>query len=87
MIRIKKRMASMDVIWVVELVLGLSPLLIWVLSSFNEWRYCRQYLTSNKGGKLPPGHMGWPFIEEMLSFLWYSKFNGTIDEFIWKRNS
>ncbi|GLJ23896.1 hypothetical protein SUGI_0454100 [Cryptomeria japonica] len=77
----------MDAMWVLGLVLGLLPLLIWVLRSFNEWRFCHSHLRSNNGGKLPPGHMGWPLIGELLEFLWYFKFIDKPDEFIWKRNA
>ncbi|KAH9307399.1 hypothetical protein KI387_035310, partial [Taxus chinensis] len=74
----------MDTMWV--LLLGFLPLLIWVLRSVNEWRYCHPHLISKNGGKLPPGHMGWPIIGELLEFLWYFKFTDKPDEFIWKRN-
>ncbi|GLJ23897.1 hypothetical protein SUGI_0454120 [Cryptomeria japonica] len=72
----------MDTMWVLGLVVGLFPLFIWLLISFNDWRYC---LTSNKGAKLPPGNMGCPIIGELITFLWHFKFMGTPDKFIWNR--
>ncbi|XP_061355136.1 ent-kaurenoic acid oxidase 2-like [Gastrolobium bilobum] len=37
---------------------------------------------SASGTKLPRGHMGFPFVGEMISFLWYFKFLGRPDDFI-----
>ncbi|GLJ25154.1 hypothetical protein SUGI_0481080 [Cryptomeria japonica] len=75
----------MDAMWAVGFGLGFLPLVIWVLRSFNEWRYCYPYLTFKSGRKLPPGHLGWPIIGEWLDFLWCFKFTKRPDDFIWKR--
>ncbi|GLJ23898.1 hypothetical protein SUGI_0454140 [Cryptomeria japonica] len=72
-------------IWMTGFLLGLIPLLKWVLRSFNHWWYCYPHFKSNTGGQLPPGDMGWPIVGELLSFLWYFKFTGKPDDFIWKR--
>ncbi|XP_057845932.2 ent-kaurenoic acid oxidase 2 [Cryptomeria japonica] len=75
----------MDAMWAVGLGLGLLPLVIWVLRSFNEWRYCYPHLTFKNGRKLPPGHLGWPIIGELVDFLWCFKFAKRPDDFIWNR--
>ncbi|GLJ04686.1 hypothetical protein SUGI_0001290 [Cryptomeria japonica] len=79
----------MDTLWLIGLAVtvGLFPPLIWVLRSFNEWKYCHQYSTSKTARKLPPGHMGWPIIGELLDFLWCFKFTLKPDDFIWKRRA
>ncbi|XVF09155.1 hypothetical protein REPUB_Repub07fG0067300 [Reevesia pubescens] len=72
------------------LVLGGLPLLGWLLWWWNELWYLfplnlrcwRRSSATGSGIKLPPGHMGFPFFGEMLTFLWYFKILRRPDEFI-----
>ncbi|KAL6283885.1 hypothetical protein ACE6H2_014814 [Prunus campanulata] len=68
------------------LVLGGLPLLGLFLWWWNELWYVLplklQHLATTTGGKLPPGHMGFPFLGEMLTFLYYFKILRRPDEFI-----
>ncbi|KAL5723847.1 ent-kaurenoic acid monooxygenase [Ranunculus cassubicifolius] len=65
--------------WLTYLLYGL-PLLAWTLWSWNDLRFLAQaYFSSTK---LPPGHMGFPFIGELLIFLWYFKVVRQPDGFI-----
>nr|BDU51742.1 cytochrome P450 729A43 [Eriobotrya japonica] len=65
-------------------VLGGLPLLGLLFWWWNELRYVLplKLQRSATGAKLPPGHMGFPFIGELLTFLWYFKFLRRPDEFI-----
>ncbi|XP_040987266.1 ent-kaurenoic acid oxidase 1-like [Juglans microcarpa x Juglans regia] len=69
------------------LLLGGLPLLglllwwwneLWYVFSFNA----RCSLSTSSATKLPPGHMGFPFLGEMLTFLWYFKILRRPDDFI-----
>ncbi|XP_045823498.1 ent-kaurenoic acid oxidase 1-like [Trifolium pratense] len=55
-----------------------------VLWWWNEYWYVfpLKYQCSKSATKLPPGHMGFPFIGEMISFLWYFKIVRRPDDFI-----
>lgn len=65
--------------WWIGVVLGGLPLLVLVLWWWNELWYVVP-LRANK--RLPPGHMGFPFIGDMISFLWYFKFLRRPDDYI-----
>ncbi|XWS51071.1 hypothetical protein CRYUN_Cryun12cG0144800 [Craigia yunnanensis] len=73
-------------VWL-SLVLGGLPLLGLLLWWWNELWYAvplklRRWSATDRDTKLPPGHMGFPFFGEMLTFLWYFKIRRRPDEFI-----
>ncbi|PRQ16094.1 putative cytochrome P450 [Rosa chinensis] len=70
-------------VWV-ALVLGGLPFWGLLLWWWNEFWYVLplKLRGSSTGAKLPPGHLGFPFLGEMLSFLWYFKIVCHPDEFI-----
>ncbi|KAK2386275.1 ent-kaurenoic acid oxidase [Trifolium repens] len=55
-----------------------------VLWWWNEYWYVvpLKFKYSKSATKFPQGHMGFPFIGEMISFLWYFKVVGRRDDFI-----
>ncbi|GAU12622.1 hypothetical protein TSUD_121130 [Trifolium subterraneum] len=55
-----------------------------VLWWWNEYWYVvpLKFKCSKSATKLPPGHMGFPIIGEMISFLWYFKIVRRPDDFI-----
>ncbi|XP_012571155.2 ent-kaurenoic acid oxidase 2-like [Cicer arietinum] len=70
----------MDAIYVAWLSLVVGFVLWW----WNEYWYVipLMFKCLNSSTKLPPGHMGFPFIGEMINFLWYFKILRRPDEFI-----
>lgn len=73
--------------WVNLVIIGILPLLGVIFWWWNDILYAfpltfRYSSSSRDATKLPPGYMGFPFLGEMLSFLWYFKFSGSPDEFI-----
>ncbi|XP_021907863.1 beta-amyrin 11-oxidase-like [Carica papaya] len=70
--------------WWLTGVLGVVPLMICILWWWNElWHVLplKRHLAS-KRAKLPPGHMGFPLIGELLTFIWYFKILRRPDDFI-----
>ncbi|KAI4365905.1 hypothetical protein MLD38_021844 [Melastoma candidum] len=70
--------------WTVMLGVMVIPVLGWFLWWWNELRYAipAKMRCTASGSKLPPGHMGLPFIGEMFSFFWYFKVIRRPDEYI-----
>lgn len=73
--------------WVNLVIIGILPLLGVIFWWWNDILYAfplsfRCSSSSRDATQLPPGYMGFPFLGEMLSFLWYFKFSGSPDEFI-----
>lgn len=70
-------------VWLAWLV-GLIPILGCLLWWWNDIWYAipLKIRYSGTGTKLPPGHMGFPFLGEMVSFLWYFKILRRPDDFI-----
>ncbi|CAI8596141.1 unnamed protein product [Vicia faba] len=65
--------------------LGLFGVVIgFVLWWWNEYWYVipLKFKCLNSSTKLPPGHMGLPFIGETITFLWYFKIVRRPDDFI-----
>ena len=71
---------TMDAIYLGLLGLVAGLVLWW----WNEYWYVipLKFKCSKSATKLPPGHMGLPFIGEMISFLWYFKIVRRPDDFI-----
>ncbi|KAJ0709091.1 putative cytochrome P450 [Helianthus annuus] len=68
-----------------SVVLGVVPLLVWLFWQWNNIWYglVTASLRSSEGGtNLPPGHMGFPVIGELFTFLWYFKFLRRPDDYI-----
>ncbi|XP_076893916.1 ent-kaurenoic acid oxidase 1-like [Bidens hawaiensis] len=66
-------------------VLGVVPLLIWLLCWWNDVWYglvTATLLSSEGCTYLPPGYMGLPIVGEMFTFLWYFKFLRRPDDYI-----
>ncbi|WCJ32583.1 cytochrome P450 family 88 subfamily A polypeptide 3 [Euphorbia peplus] len=63
-------------------ILGGLPILGLVLWWWNEFWYVGFNSCDKNGAKLPPGHMGFPYLGEMLSFLFYFKLVRRPDDFI-----
>ncbi|KDP31197.1 hypothetical protein JCGZ_11573 [Jatropha curcas] len=66
-------------------ILGALPLLGLVVWRWNEFWYVLplKFRASNHiTAKLPPGHMGLPFVGELFIFLWYFKIVRRPDDFI-----
>ena len=65
-------------------IIGSLPLLGLLTWWCNEIWYVLplKFQLSGTATKLPPGHLGFPFVGEMLTFLWYFKILGRPDDFI-----
>ncbi|KAK3024013.1 hypothetical protein RJ639_045033 [Escallonia herrerae] len=63
---------------------SLVPLLVTLLWWWNDLWFGLpvRFRCSASGTKLPPGHMGVPFLGEMLNFLWYFKLLRRPDDYI-----
>ncbi|XP_061361013.1 ent-kaurenoic acid oxidase 2-like [Gastrolobium bilobum] len=70
-----------SLVWLGLFTLGVVGSVLWW---WNELWYVvpLRIKCSASGTKLPPGHMGFPFIGDMISFLWYFKFLRRPDDFI-----
>ncbi|XP_006878489.2 ent-kaurenoic acid oxidase 2 isoform X1 [Amborella trichopoda] len=86
-VRERIRMELGDFPLVTAIIAILIPLLLWLFSIINDWRYCRGLEKERDGHRVPPGSMGWPVIGELLDFLWCFKFTRRPDDFIAKRKS
>ena len=72
----------------VGLVLGAAPLLcLAVWHSADAWYRAAFFLRHGGRRRLPPGHMGLPFLGETLSLLWYFKLARRPDDFIGAKKS
>lgn len=58
------------------------PLIAWLVWWWNDIWYANLKLKLIPGTKLPPGHMGLPFLGEMLQFLCYFKLLRMPDDYI-----
>ncbi|XP_044435712.1 ent-kaurenoic acid oxidase 1-like [Triticum aestivum] len=80
--------------WWLGLLFGAVPLLcLAVWHSTDAW-YCAAFALKYRGHgsngirrRLPPGHMGVPFLGETLSLLWYFKLARRPDDFIGAKKS
>ncbi|WCJ32581.1 cytochrome P450 family 88 subfamily A polypeptide 3 [Euphorbia peplus] len=63
-------------------ILGGLPILGLVLWWWNEFWYVGFNFCDKNGAKLPPGHMGFPYVGELFSFLFYFKLVQRPDDFI-----
>ena len=80
-------MDQMALVWWCSLLLGVLPLLLQLVWYWNDLRFVasqklRAAFTNAHGGRLPPGHMGVPFLGETFTFLWYFKILRRPDGFI-----
>ncbi|VAI27052.1 ent-kaurenoic acid oxidase 1-like [Triticum dicoccoides] len=69
--------------WWLALTLGAVPLLcLAVWHSADAWYRAAFFLRHGGRRRLPPGHMGLPFLGETLSFVWHFKLARRPDDFI-----
>uniref|UniRef100_A0A0D9XJ62 Cytochrome P450 n=1 Tax=Leersia perrieri TaxID=77586 RepID=A0A0D9XJ62_9ORYZ len=69
-------MVAAEWAWWLGLLAGTVPLLGLAVYHFTDAFYCAIFAITHMGrprAKLPPGHMGLPFIGETLTLLWYFK--------------
>ena len=77
--------------WMITLVLGLLPVVGWVIWWWNEiwyvWSILAKLRRSNSDIKLtlPPGYLGLPFLGETLPFQWFFNIIRRPDDFIKSR--
>ncbi|KAG6686766.1 hypothetical protein I3842_11G037000 [Carya illinoinensis] len=72
-------------VWLGFMLLGGFPLFGWLLRRWNElWHVDSIQVGSSATDmvELPPGHMGFPFFGETLTFFYYFKILGRQDDFI-----
>ncbi|XP_065847260.1 ent-kaurenoic acid oxidase 1-like [Euphorbia lathyris] len=72
----------MEILMLYSCILGGLPILGLLLWWWNELWYVGLNSYDKNGAKLPPGHMGFPYFGEMLSFLFYFKLLRRPDDFI-----
>ncbi|KAL6847465.1 hypothetical protein ACP4OV_023318 [Aristida adscensionis] len=62
--------------------IGLLPLLALAVWHANDAFHCAAFALRRRRARLPPGHMGLPFVGESLSLLWYFKLARRPDGFV-----
>ncbi|KAK6924945.1 Cytochrome P450 [Dillenia turbinata] len=72
-------MEATSSMWWLTWVLGALPIVILLVWWWNEIWYV---FGSKDRAKLPPGHMGFPFLGETPKFLWYFKVLRRPDDFV-----
>ncbi|CAL1368119.1 unnamed protein product [Linum trigynum] len=74
----------MEVTVAMGVLVGALPVVGLVAWWWNEVWYALpvKFQLSGTGIRLPAGHMGFPFLGEMLTFLWYFKVVKRPDDFI-----
>ncbi|CAO2832131.1 unnamed protein product [Amaranthus hypochondriacus] len=79
----------MEQIWMITMVLGLLPVLGWLIWWWNEiwyvWPILARLKRSNSEEskvQLPPGYLGLPFLGETLPFQWFFNIVRRPDDFI-----
>ncbi|XP_057547919.1 ent-kaurenoic acid oxidase 1-like [Amaranthus tricolor] len=79
----------MEQMWMITMVLGLLPVLGWLIWWWNEiwyvWPILARLKRSNSDEsavQLPPGYLGLPFLGETLSFQWFFNIVRRPDDFI-----
>ncbi|CAL4938851.1 unnamed protein product [Urochloa decumbens] len=68
--------------WWIGLLLGVVPLLALAVWHCNDAAHCVAFALRRRGARLPPGHMGLPFVGESLALLWHFKLARRPDGFI-----
>ncbi|KAM3195912.1 hypothetical protein ACQJBY_071859 [Aegilops geniculata] len=69
--------------WWLGLVFGAAPLLcLAAWHAMDAWYRAAFFLKHGSQRRLPPGHMGLPFLGETLSLIWHFKLARRPDEFI-----
>ncbi|KAJ1297672.1 hypothetical protein BS78_01G394900 [Paspalum vaginatum] len=76
--------AAADWAWWIGLLLGAVPLLALAVWHCNDAGHCAAFALKRwrRRPRLPPGHMGLPFVGESLALLWYFKFARRPDGFV-----
>ena len=76
-----------DWAWWIGLLLGVVPLLALAVWHSNDVCHCAFFTLKRwrRRARLPPGHMGLPFVGESLWLLWYYKLARLPDGFVHTR--
>ncbi|KAK3151265.1 hypothetical protein QOZ80_3AG0243750 [Eleusine coracana subsp. coracana] len=76
-------MQTADLAWWLGLLFGFAPLLALAVWHCNDAAHCAAFaLRRRASARLPPGHMGLPFVGESLALLWYFKLARRPDGFV-----
>jgi ent-kaurenoic acid hydroxylase len=81
------QVTAVDWAWWIGLLLGAVPLLALVVWHGNDASHCAFFALKRwrRRARLPPGHMGLPFVGESLWLLWYYKLARRPDGFVHAR--